>query len=133
MYRTTFDGSRQSDVVSPVLTCLSKNGDNVGVGRHVGDMSATYPTKGIASCCCALVLDAENVFLWTKLFVHTSFYAGKCARRLGTKKAVGHNNSLTLVCHCGHYVVGVARPVGIYWSLFRWGSQYIKYCADLIG
>ena len=45
MYRTTFDGSRQSDVVSPVLTCLSKNGDNVGVGRHVGDMSATYPTK----------------------------------------------------------------------------------------
>ena len=35
MYRTTFDGSRQSDVVSPVLTCLSKNGDNVGVGRQV--------------------------------------------------------------------------------------------------
>ena len=42
---TTFDGSRQSECLSPVLACLSKNGDNVGVARHVADMSPTYPTK----------------------------------------------------------------------------------------
>ena len=42
---TTFDGSRQSICLSPVLACLSKNGDNVGVARHVADMSPTYPTK----------------------------------------------------------------------------------------
>ena len=37
--------SRHSEFVSPILACLCKNGDNVAVVRHVGDMSATLTTK----------------------------------------------------------------------------------------
>ena len=41
----TYVDSRHSECVSPVLACLSENGDIVGVGRHVADMSPTFPTK----------------------------------------------------------------------------------------
>ena len=51
---TTFGGARQSARLSPIWECLSKNGDNVGVRRHVGDMSATYLTKTLEALKCTV-------------------------------------------------------------------------------
>ena len=41
--------------MSPTLACLSKNGNNVAVGRHVGDMSATFATKLFGMSCCHML------------------------------------------------------------------------------